>query len=103
MARGHAFLWTPWLLATQIATSVVLAAACAALAVIGFRRAARAPERRAILRGLSLLALGFAALHALDAWVIWTPIYGVDVVVRCATAVAAIAAAVVLPRMLRRG
>jgi hypothetical protein len=35
--------------------------------------------------------------------VIWTPIYGVDVVVRSATAVAAIAAAVVLPRMLRRG
>jgi hypothetical protein len=35
--------------------------------------------------------------------VIWTPLYGLDVVVRGATAVAAVAAAIVLPRMLRRG
>ena len=33
--------------------------------------------------------------HALDVWVIWTPLYGVDVVVRAAAAVAAVAAAIV--------
>ena len=43
-----------------------------------------------------------AAAHALDVWVIWLPLYGVDVVVRCATAVTAVAAAIVLPRILRK-
>src|SRR6185369_12342327 len=77
MARGHSYLWTPWLLLTQVAANVVLAVACVALAVIAFRRAARAPEQRVALRGLALLALAFAALHVLDTWVIWTPAYGI--------------------------
>jgi len=98
MARGHAFLWTPWLLVTELATSAVLAASCVALAVLGFRRAARAPERRGTWRGLSLLTLGFGALHALDAWVIWTPIYGIDAVVRGLTALGAVVAVVALAR-----
>jgi hypothetical protein len=98
MARGHSFLWTPWLLATELVTNAVLAAACVALAGLAFRRAARAPERRRLLRGLALLALGFAALHLLDTVVIWTPAYGVDAVVRTVTALGALAAVVALAR-----
>jgi len=101
MARGHAFLWTPWLLITQLATNAVLAAACLALGAIGLRRAARTPERRRLLRGLSLLAIAFAALHALDTVVIWTPAYGLDAVVRTLSALGAVAAAVALARAPR--
>jgi hypothetical protein len=89
MARGHSYLWTPWLLISEIATNVVLVLACLALAAIARRRGAR---------GLALLALAFAAVHALDTWVIWTPAYGIDVVVRGLTAVAAIVVVVTLLR-----
>jgi hypothetical protein len=68
------------------------------------RAAARAKERGGTVAYgvLAAFALGLAAAHALDVWVIWTPLYGVDVVVRGAAAVTAIAAAIVVPRMLRR-
>jgi len=89
MARGHSYLWTPWLLISEIATNVVLVLACLALAVIARRRGAR---------GLALLALAFAAVHALDTWVIWTPAYGIDVVVRGLTALGAIVVVVTLLR-----
>ena len=105
MARGHSYLWSPRLLILELATNLVIALAALAIAIVLVRAAARAGTRPARLgQGLlAVFALGLAAAHALDVWVIWTPIYGVDVVVRCATAVAAVAAAFVLPRLLRRG
>jgi disulfide bond formation protein DsbB len=105
MARGHSYLWSPRLLIMELATNLVIALAAVAIAFVLLRAAARADTRPARLGHglLAVFALGLAAAHALDVWVIWTPIYGVDVVVRCATAVAAVAAAFVLPRMLRRG
>jgi disulfide bond formation protein DsbB len=105
MARGHSYLWSPRLLILELATNLVIALAALAIAIVLVRAAARASTRSArIAQGLlAVFAIGLAGAHALDVWVIWTPIYGVDVVVRCATAVAAVAAAVVLPRMLRRG
>ena len=103
MARGHSYLWTPSLVILEMVSNALIALAAAAIAVVLFRAARRAQGRGARLgRGLlGLLALGLAGTHALDVWVIWTPIYGVDAVTRCATAVAAIAAAAFLPRMLR--
>ena len=105
MARGHSYLWTPSLVIIELATNVLIALAAVAIAVALLRAAARARVRseRLSYALLVVLALALAGAHALDAWVIWTPLYGVDVVVRCMTAVAAIAAAIVLPRMLRRG
>jgi hypothetical protein len=105
MARGHSYLWTPSLVGLEIATNGLIALAALAIAVALLRAAARAPARAARFAHalLGLFAAGLAAAHALDVWVIWAPLYGVDVVVRCATAVAAIAAAIALPRMLRRG
>ena len=88
MPRGHAYLWTPALLVGEVVTSLVIALACAVMAVI-FARA----RRRGSL-ALALAAGGLAAAHVLDAWVVWHPAYGVDLVVRGATAVAAVAAAV---------
>jgi hypothetical protein len=104
MARGHSYLWTPKLVIIELVTNALIAIAALAIAVALARAAARAKERRGALGyGLcALFALGLAAAHALDAWVIWTPLYGVDAIVRIATAVAAVVAAIALPRLLRR-
>ncbi len=104
MARGHSYLWTPSLVILEIATNALIALASFAIGVALARAAARAPARGPRLGYglLATLALGLAAVHGLDVWLIWTPLYGADVVVRAATAVAAVAAAILLPRMLRR-
>ena len=98
MARGHSYLWTPALVVMELATNALIALAaprsrwrCARGGARG-----RAFDRRrsayAAARGVRARAGG---AHALDVWVIWTPLYGVDVVVRAAAAVAAVAAAIV--------
>jgi hypothetical protein len=104
MARGHSYLWTPVLVIMELATNALIAVAAIAIAVALGRAATRARARSETLAYalLAIFALALAGAHALDAWVIWTPLYGVDVVVRGVAAVAAVAAAVVLPRMLRR-
>ena len=104
MARGHSYLWTPKLVLLEAATNAVIALAAAAIAVGLLRAAARAEARaRPAHLLVATFAILLAAVHALDVWVIWTPIYGVDVIVRGATAATAVAAAIVLPRLLRRG
>jgi hypothetical protein len=103
MARGHSFLWTPSLVVLELATNALIALAAVAIAVALARAAARAAGRARLSYGLlAVFAIALAAAHGLDVWVIWTPAYGIDVVVRCAAAIAAVAAAIVLPRMLRR-
>src|SRR5262245_54351615 len=105
MARGHSYLWTPKLIILELATNALIAIAALAIAVALARAAGRARERGGKLAYgmLAVFALGLAAAHVLDVWTIWTPIYGIDAVVRCLTAVAAVAAAIALPRLLRRG
>jgi hypothetical protein len=97
MPRGHSYLWTPALLVGEIAASLVIAVACAAMAVIFAR------SRRPGSRALAVAAVGLTAAHVLDAWVVWQPVYGVDLIVRCVTALALVVAAVMLPRLLRGG
>ena len=104
MARGHSYLWTPSLVVVEITSNALISLAALAIALALWRAAARARERAPRLGYalLGALALGLAAAHALDVWVIWTPLYGADAILRSATAVIAVAAAIVLPRMLRR-
>jgi hypothetical protein len=104
MARGHSYLWTPSLVVLELVSNALIALAAAAIAVVLLRAAGRAsaPGARFGCRLLALLAIGLAAVHLLDVWVTWTPIYGIDVVVRSVTAVVAIAAAFILPRVLRK-
>jgi len=104
MARGHSYLWTPALLIMELATNALIALAATAIAVALGRAAARARVRSEKLAFalLAIFALALAGAHALDVWVIWMPLYGVDVVVRSVAAVAAIAVAIVVPRVLRR-
>jgi hypothetical protein len=104
MARGHSYLWTPSLVVLELLSNALIALAAAAIAVVLVRAAGRAPNLggRFGRRLLALLAIGLAAAHALDVWVIWAPLYGIDVVVRSATAVVAIVAVFILPRVLRK-
>jgi predicted permease len=95
LPRGHAYLWTPWLIIAEIAGNAVIALALVAVGVRLVRRV-RSGDPEALVRGaawMGLLAFALAATHLLDVWVIWTPIYGIDVVVRAAAALIAIAAA----------
>lgn len=104
MARGHSYLWTPSLVVLELVSNALIALGAAAIAVALLRAAARAPARRTrfAYAFIALFAIGLFVAHALDVWVIWTPLYGFDVVARCATAATAIAAALILPRMLRK-
>jgi hypothetical protein len=104
MARGHSYLWTPALVLLELTTNALIAVSAVAIGVTLARAAARAPGRSETFAYalLAVFALALAGAHALDVWVIWAPLYGVDVIVRAAAALAAIGAAIVLPRMLRR-
>ena len=86
----------------ELATNALIALAAAAIAVAllrgrGARGRAVGPDVR-VTRCSRCSRSRWRRAHALDVWVIWTPLYGVDVVVRGATAVAAVAAAIVVPR-----
>lgn len=99
MARGHSYLWTPWLVWTQVISNTVIALA---LMVVGggmLRLRRREGERTGpgpvLLAGFALL---LGAAHLLDVWVVWHPAYGLDAIVRSAGALAGVAAAVVAVR-----
>jgi two-component system NtrC family sensor kinase len=102
LPRGHEYLWTPRLLALELGSNAVIAAACLAMA-IGLARAVvrRAGLARGAQIGLGLFAACAAGTHLLDLWVIWAPRYWLDALLRCATAVVAVGAAVAL--MVNRG
>jgi hypothetical protein len=98
MPRGHEYLWTPKLLVLEGASNLVLALAAAVMGVAFLRRrrgAARALSRRtwAALAAFALLA---AATYLGDVWLIWAPLYWLDALLRCLTAIAAVAAAAAL-------
>ena len=95
LPRGHAYLWTPWLVIAEIATNAAVALALAFVGVWLVVRV-RGGDAEAVVRGaawMTLLAFALAATHLLDVLTIWTPIYGIDVVVRGLVALVAITAA----------
>ena len=98
MPRGHAYLWTPWLLVGELASNGVLVLALLVVAVRLLRRG-RSPEPGPAGRTgiwLGILALALAATHLSDIWTIWTPAYGVDVALRALAALVAVAAAILI-------
>ena len=98
MARGHSYLWTPWLVIGEIASNALIAIA---LCVTGLRlvRRVRAGESQGLRRAAAwagVLAFALAGTHVLDVLVTWTPIYGIDVIVRGIVALVAVAAAILI-------
>ncbi len=98
LPRGHEYLWTPKLLLLEGASNLVLALATTVIGVSFLRR--RGAGRPALTRRTSTALAAFAFLAATsylgDVWLIWAPLYWLDALVRCAAAVAAIAAAAAL-------
>ena len=93
MPRGHEYFWTPMLLVLEGASNLVLAIAAVALGA-SFLRRRRAPARELARRTWAwLVAFAFfAALTYLsDVWLIWTPLYWLDALLRCLAAIAAVA------------
>jgi hypothetical protein len=95
LPRGHTYLWTPWVLVGELASSAVIALA---LVVIGVRlvRRVRASQPAGLARATAwagLLAFVLASTHVLDVVCTFAPIYGIDVAVRCLAALVALATA----------
>jgi hypothetical protein len=102
--RGHGYLWKPSLLALQASASAAWALGCFAIAasVLVLMARGRARGVRGPLLALAIFA-GLSGLsHVFDIWLIWNPIYWIDGGVRVAGAVAALALALALPRLVRR-
>lgn len=94
MPRGHEYLWTPRLLVLEGTSNLLIAGAFLAAALSLARRPSGRSRRAALAVAL---ALAFAAaLHVLDVWVIWAPLYWLDALVRCLAALVAVGAALVV-------
>jgi two-component system NtrC family sensor kinase len=97
LPRGHEYLWTPRLLELEIGSNAIIAVACLFMAAALVRLVIkRAVVGRRSQIGLGLFAVGAAATHLLDLWVIWAPRYWLDALVRTVTALVAAAAAIAL-------
>ncbi len=97
LPRGHEYLWTPRLLKLEIASNLIIAVSCLAMA----GALCRILAKRALLARRAQIALGLfvfcaAATHLLDLWVIWAPRYWLDAVVRSGTAIVGAATAIAL-------
>ncbi|HLK93661.1 MAG TPA: hypothetical protein VKZ18_27465 [Polyangia bacterium] len=94
MPRGHEYLWTPKLLVLEGAASLVLAVGCLVLAVaVARRRRAGLPLPARRWTPLVVFLVLAAWTHLSDVWLIWAPLYWLDALVRCAAAIAVVAAA----------
>jgi len=95
LPRGHVYLWTPWLVILELVENALLAGS---LLIIGLRllRRVRTGETDGLVRAVAwcgLLAIALAFTHALDVWVTWSPVYGIDVIARGLCALIALVAA----------
>jgi hypothetical protein len=95
LPRGHAYLWTSWLVIGELVTNALLAGA---LFIVGIRliRRVRSGETVDLTRATAwaaVLAMVLGATHVLDVWVTWSPVYGIDLVVRSFAALVALVAA----------
>lgn len=97
MARGHAYLWTPWLVWTQVLANTVIGLALLVVGVGLWRRPATGGGTSGY-RVMAPFAVLLGAVHLLDVWVIWSPVYGLDAIVRSAGAVAGLIAGVAVVR-----
>lgn len=95
MPRGHEYFWTPKLLILEAGANLVIALGTIAVAW-RLTRGTAAPFSSRARRHLILFGIFLATTHLFDVWLIWAPLYWLDALVRCATAVTAVATALAL-------
>jgi len=107
LPRGHCYLWKPRLVGVELAANLFIAVVClvaaTTLAVVLVRqRQARAPDSapapRTPYAALAIFLLASGLTHLFDVWVIWRPLYCIDVLFRVVAGLAAIASAVAVIR-----
>lgn len=104
MPHGHCYLWQPAVLWLNVAADAVIALAYYSIptSLTIFRR--RRPDMEfSWMLGL-FVAFIFACgtTHVMAIWTVWRPVYGVETLVKVATAAISIVAAVLLVRILPR-
>jgi len=106
LPHGYCVLWRPDILALHVLSDSLIAASYFSipLAILVFvrRRTDLQPEHKRVVLLFSAFILGCGMTHVMGAVVLWWPAYGLDGVIKAATALASVVTAVVLWLMLPR-
>lgn len=102
MPPGHCYPWTPSMVGIQLVSSVLIGIACVVISavLVRFVLAAKHLPLRAVGGAFSVFILGCGFTHLMDATVIWQPWYWLDGTIRVIAAMASVATAAFLPRVL---
>jgi PAS domain S-box-containing protein len=103
MSHGNCYLWNPPLVALHVVADSAIGAAYAAISLTLLRLVRRArgdmPFRWIFLAfGAFIIACG--CTHFMEVWTIWTPLYWLSGIIKAITAVASVATALMLPRLV---
>lgn len=107
MPHGHCYLWTPELLWTYVIAEsvIVLSYLSIALALWYFVGKRRDLQFNWMFKLFSLFIFACGATHAMGIWTIWHPDYWLDALVKAATALVSLVAAILIwpliPRALK--
>jgi len=102
MPHGHCFLWIPSILWTSVVSDALIALAYLTIPVtlIYFIRKRRDIPFDWMFIAFGIFILACGSTHVADIWVIWKPDYGMSVTLKAITAVASIATAVAMVRLV---
>jgi PAS domain S-box-containing protein len=102
MPHGHCYLWKPGLVALHVVSDALTALAYTS---IPFTLVSLARRRRDVPFNWIFLCFGVfivacGATHGMEIWTLWTPTYWLAGVIKAVTAIASVATAVLLARLL---
>jgi signal transduction histidine kinase len=102
MPHGHCYLWKPELLWLQVLSNGLIGASYVAisttLAYLVFRIRDIPFKRMYLAFGIFIITCGIT--HFFDIYVVWTPAYWTDGVIRAITALASVGTALMLPPLV---
>jgi PAS domain S-box-containing protein len=107
MPHGHCYLWTPELLWTYVIAEsvIVLSYFSIAFALLYFVGKRRDLQFNWMFKLFSLFIFACGATHAMGIWTIWHPDYWLDALIKAATALVSLVAAILIwpliPRALK--
>ena len=102
MPHGTCYLWNPWLLSLQVGSDSLIALAYTTIPFTLFyfvRKRGDLPfDWMFVAFGIFIVACG--ATHLMNVWTVWHPAYWISGAVKLVTAVASIATAILLARLM---
>jgi len=107
MPHGHCYLWTPELLWTYVIAEsvIVLSYFSIAIALLYFVGKRRDLQFNWMFKLFSVFIFACGATHAMGIWTIWHPDYWLDALIKVATALVSLVAAILIwpliPRALK--